>query len=104
MQFLIKKCQIITIKIWMSMIVYLLKNMKINQLKHLVKNYSKHKMLILMQRPFQKVKVHQLWVQDRQDQDRKQKVVNKQELVQVIKMLIVHGKIHGDLQLMEMEM
>lgn len=59
------------------MIVYLLKNMKINPLKPLVKNYTKHKMLIQMQRHFQKVKVHQLLVQDLQDQDLRQKEVNK---------------------------
>lgn len=85
------------------MIVYLLKNMKINPLKPLVKNYTKHKMLIQMLRLFLKVKVHQLLVQDLQDQDLKQKEVNKLVLVQVIKIIIVHGKIHGDLQPMETE-
>lgn len=84
------------------MIVSQSKNMKINPLKHLVKNYTKHKMLIRMQRLFLKAKVHQLLVQDLQDQDLKLKEVNKLALVQVIKIIIVHGKIHGDLQLMEM--
>lgn len=51
--------------------------MKINPLKPLVKNYTKHKMLIQMQRHFLKVKVHQLLVQDLQDQDLRQKEVNK---------------------------